>query len=118
MTTGSSWWAGRGKPHQSPLSCSRLSRASTSWPRSKTWMAGTQASEATPSFGRLCPAMTIAALPNTTLVHDRAGITLHPLAQRFDQLVVDHEIPVVVGDLVRGQRLEALRRRDIGARRE
>ena len=24
----------------------------------KTWMAGSQAREATPSFGRLCPAMT------------------------------------------------------------
>jgi hypothetical protein len=29
---------------------------------SKTWMAGTEASEATPFFERLCPAMTIERL--------------------------------------------------------
>jgi hypothetical protein len=30
--------------------------------RKKTWMAGTKASEATPFFERLCPAMTIGYL--------------------------------------------------------
>jgi hypothetical protein len=36
-------------------------RASTSSLRvAKTWMAGTKASEATPFFERLCPAMTLA----------------------------------------------------------
>ncbi|WP_244550096.1 nitrilase-related carbon-nitrogen hydrolase [Bradyrhizobium sp. cf659] len=41
-------------------SCPGLSRASTFFvPRERSWMAGTQASEATPSFRRLCPAMTV-----------------------------------------------------------
>src|SRR3984893_2887268 len=46
-----------------PPSCPGLSRASTScfcsFFRNKTWMAGHRRAEATPSFGRLCPAMTI-----------------------------------------------------------
>src|SRR5262245_16445170 len=32
----------------------------------KTWMAGTQACESTPSFGRLCPAMTSAGAVGST----------------------------------------------------
>jgi len=45
--------------------------------RGKTWMAGTQASEATPFFERLCPAMTVGAtehFPPFPLVVGRAGV--------------------------------------------
>ena len=45
-------------------SCPGLSRASTSFraAEAKTWMAGHRRAEATPSFRRLCPAMTAGAL--------------------------------------------------------
>jgi hypothetical protein len=36
-------------------------------PAKKTWMAGTSASEATPFFERLCPAMTIEVAPERDL---------------------------------------------------
>src|SRR5437588_7909439 len=58
------------------------------------------------------------ALPHAALVHRRPRIAFHALAQCRDQRVVGHEVSIVVGDLVRGEWLEALRRRYVGARRE
>lgn len=58
------------------------------------------------------------SLPHPALVDRRAGVAFHPLAQLGDQLVVDHELPIVVRDLVRRQRFEALGRRHVGAGRE
>src|SRR5712671_553769 len=52
------------------------------------------------------------------LVDRRAGIGLEALAQIGDQLVVGHELPIAVGDLVGRERLEAFRRRHVDARRE
>src|SRR5450755_2823105 len=47
------------RSHLSRSSCPGLTRASTSClPASQAWMAGHRRAEATPSFGRLCPAMT------------------------------------------------------------
>src|SRR6266446_554878 len=54
----------------------------------------------------------------TALVGRRAGVTLKALAQIGDQLVVGHELAIVVGDLVRRERLEAFRGRHVDARRE
>src|SRR5689334_19284052 len=52
---------------------------------SKAWMAGTKASEATPSFGRLCPAMTnVEAVQAARLLRGachRAGQRPDPLAR-------------------------------------
>ena len=52
-------------------------------------------------------------LTHAAFVHDRPRKAFHPLAQAFDQLLVDHELPIVVRDLVRGQRLEAFGRRNV-----
>src|SRR6185295_10861146 len=67
-------------------SCPRLSRASTSWLRSKAWMAGTQASEATPSFGWLCPAMTAEISEDTLLqrIHRKCLLELRLSQHRRD----------------------------------
>ena len=49
-------------------------------------------------------------------VDRRPSIPLKALSQFGDQLVVGHELPIVVGDLVGRERLEAFRRRDVDAR--
>src|SRR5215207_2672670 len=61
---------------------------------------------------------TLPTLSHSTLVHRRAGVGFHPLPQRLDQLLVDHELAIVVRDLIRCQRPQALRRRHVGARGE
>src|SRR6185437_13509409 len=50
------------------------------------------------------------------LVDDRAGIALEALAQRRDILVGD-ELAIAGVDLIGRERLQARRRRDVGARR-
>jgi hypothetical protein len=51
-------------------------------------------------------------------VDRRPGIALKALAQIGDQLVVGYELPIIVGDLVRRERLKAFRRGHVDARRE
>src|SRR5580692_5778397 len=56
-------------------------------------------------------------LPHAAGIDDRAGITLELLAQLIDLVLVGEEIAVVVGDLVRQDRLVARRWRHVAARR-
>jgi hypothetical protein len=42
-------------------------------------------------------------------------VTLKALAQIGDQVVVSHELPIVAGNFVRRERLEAFRRRHVDA---
>src|ERR1700704_1754519 len=53
-----------------------------------------------------------------TLVDRRAGVALKALAQFGDQYFVDHELTIIVGNLVGSERLKAFRRRHVYAGRE
>src|SRR5262245_56766479 len=69
---------------------------------------------------RIFKASLLAAAPSShpALVDRRPGVGLEPLAQIGDQPLVGHELAIVVGDLIRAERLEAFRRRHVDARRE
>ena len=59
--------------------------------------------------------MATCKLTHATAVDRRPRISLEALAQIGHQRRVRHELAVAVGDLVGGERLQALGRRDIGA---
>ena len=67
---------------------------------------------------RSASAWSLARSSHPALVGRRARVALKALAQIGDQLVVGHELPIVVGNFVRRERLEAFRRRHVDARRE
>jgi hypothetical protein len=56
-------------------------------------------------------------LPHTTRIDDRAAIAFELLGQLLDLLLVGEEVAIVVGDLVRQDRLVARRPRHVAARR-